>query len=122
MRPDEGVDEVRLGVRFTNHNVEGADLRWTTHGEVVRFDPEREVAFRIDENWAIWSFVLEPLDDGGTRITQRRETPDGLSDLARELIDGFMGGTGPFTEGLRGGMQETLARVKAAAESEGEVV
>lgn len=109
--------EVGLGTRFVNHNVEGPDLRWTTHGEVVGHDPERLVAFRIEENWAVWSLALEPLADGGTRVVQRRETPEGVSDLAIELTDAFMGGAGPFTETLRAGMRETLARVKAAAEA-----
>ena len=108
--------EVGRGTRFVNHNIEGGDLRWTTHGEVVQHEPERIIAFRIAENWAVWSLVLEPLADGGTRVVERRETPDGISDLAIELTDAFMGGAGPFTDTLRAGMRETLARVKAAAE------
>lgn len=62
------------------------ELRWTTHGEVVRLATEREVAFRIEENWVIWSFRLQPLPGGGTRLTQSRETPDGLSPLSLGLI------------------------------------
>lgn len=104
-----------LGVRFTNRNQDG-DLEWITHGEIVRFDEERALAFRIAENWAIWSFALEP-DPAGTRLIQRRETPDGISDLSRELTDGFMGGQETFTAALLNGMEQTLQRIRGAAEA-----
>ena len=35
-------------------------LFWPTQAKVVRFEPHREFAFRIKENWTIWSFTLEP--------------------------------------------------------------
>lgn len=110
-----GFDEVDLGTQFTNRNHHG-ELVWTTHGEVVRFAPEREIAFRIEENWAVWSFRIEPTDRG-TRLTQRRELPDGISQLSVDLTDGFMGGQAEFTATLRDGMRQTLGRIKAAAES-----
>jgi uncharacterized protein YndB with AHSA1/START domain len=115
------VDSVRLkadapglGVRFTNRNSHG-ELHWTTHGEIVRFEPEREVAFRIEENWAVWSFRLEPTPSGGTRLTQRRETPDGISDYSRNLTDTYLGGQEAFTKVLHAGMEQTLAAICAAA-------
>lgn len=113
--PDVDRD-IGVGTRFVNVNEEGADLEWTTHGVVVRFDPLREVAFRIEENWAVWSLSLEPIAGGGTRLVERRETPDGLSELALDLTDAFMGGQRLFTRNLRAGMQETLLRIREAAE------
>lgn len=110
-----GHDSVRLGAQFTNLNSHG-ELAWTTHGEIVRFTAEREIAFRIAENWVIWSFRLEPTDQDGTRLTERRETPEGVSELSLDLTDGFMGGQEAFTETLRAGMRQTLERIKAAAE------
>ena len=110
-------DDVTLGTRFVNVNEEGADLEWTTHGEVVRLEPNRSIAFRIEENWAVWSLTLEPLGADRTLLVERRETPDGLSELALDLTDAFMGGQQAFTRGLRAGMAETLARIKAAAEN-----
>lgn len=109
-----GHDQVGLGAQFTNLNSQG-ELEWKTHGEVVRFDIEHEIAFRIEENWVIWSFRLEPTD-GGTRLTQRRETPDGISELSLQLTESFLGGQDAFTQTLRQGMQQTLTRIKAAAE------
>jgi uncharacterized protein YndB with AHSA1/START domain len=109
-----GFDDVALGAEFTNLNQQG-EMEWVTHGEVVRFEPERELAFRIQENWVVWSFRLESTD-GGTRLTQRRDTPDGISDLSLELTDGFLGGQEVFTETLRAGMRQTLERIRDAAE------
>jgi hypothetical protein len=103
-----------VGVRFTNRNSHG-ELQWTTHGEIVRFDPEREIAFRIEENWAIWSFRLEPTAAGGTRLVQRREAPDGISEYSQNLTDTYLGGQEAFTEILHAGMEQTLAAIRAAA-------
>jgi uncharacterized protein YndB with AHSA1/START domain len=114
------VDSVRMkadvpavGVRFTNKNSHG-ELVWVTHGEIVRFEPEREVAFRIDENWVVWSFHLEPTASGGTLLVQRREAPDGISPLSLDLADSFFGGQEPFTATMRAGMEQTLAAIRDA--------
>lgn len=110
-----GFDEVALDAEFTNRNRQG-ELEWTTHGRIVRLEPERVIAFRIEENWVVWSFTLEPAA-GGTRLVQRREAPDGISDLSRELTDGFLGGQEVFTATMRAGMRQTLEGIKAAAEA-----
>ncbi|KRA31378.1 MULTISPECIES: SRPBCC family protein [unclassified Nocardioides] len=107
--------DLGLGAEFTNRNREG-ELEWTTHAEIVRFDAEQELAFKVVENWAVWSFRLQP-DGDGTVLTQTRDTPDGISDLSKELTDGFFGGQEPFLETLDAGMRQTLERIKAAAEA-----
>lgn len=106
------------GVRFTNRNRDG-ELEWTTHGVITRYDEPHVLAFRIEENWAIWSFELEPVTEG-TRVTQRRRTPDGISKLSWELTDGFMGGQAVFTESLLASMEETLQRIKTEVEERGD--
>lgn len=110
-----GQHRCELGTQFTNLNRHG-ELEWTTHAEIVRFDVERELAFRIRENWVIWCFDLVPTGDGGTALTQRRETPEGISDLSLQLTEEFMGGQEVFTQSLQEGMLQTLQRIKAAAE------
>jgi uncharacterized protein YndB with AHSA1/START domain len=110
-----GFDEVTLGAEFTNRNRQG-DLEWTTHGRVVELEPGRRIAFRIEENWLVWSFTLEPTGTG-TRLHQRREAPDGISELSLELTDGFLGGQEAFTETMRAGMRQTLEAIRAAAEA-----
>ena len=107
---------VRLGARMLNLNGQGWK-RWPTTGKVVRCEPHRDLAFRITENTVVWSFGLEPLDDGArTRLTHRRETPDGVSAVSRGLTTVVLGGVPAFTEELRTGMQRTLAGIKATVE------
>ena len=105
-----------VGSRFTNRNAHG-ELAWTTHAEVTRYDEGRALAFRIDENYVTWSFELEPTDGGGTLLRQRRDAPEGISELSRELTDAFMGGQDAFTASQRAGMRETLAAIRATAEA-----
>jgi uncharacterized protein YndB with AHSA1/START domain len=105
---------VQLGTTFVNINRRGA-LFWPTQAKVVRFEPHRDFAFRIKENWTIWSFLLEPTA-GGTRVTQRREAPHGISGVSKGLTRIALGGQATFVTELRAGMRQTLERVKAEAE------
>jgi uncharacterized protein YndB with AHSA1/START domain len=109
-----GGEPIGLGTRTINLNRRGP-LFWPTQSEVVRFEPERELAFRIKENWTIWSFHLTPTD-GGTHLVQRREAPDGLSGISAGLTKVVLGGQQVFTSELREGMAATLASIKADAE------
>jgi uncharacterized protein YndB with AHSA1/START domain len=111
-----GGGAVRLGTRTVNVNRRGL-LVWPTQAKVVRFEPHREFALRIRENLTVWSFTLEPTEAGGTRITQRRETPQGISSISLRLTDAVLGGQQTFTAELREGMRQTLARIKADVES-----
>lgn len=106
---------VRLGTRFVNINHQGWK-HWPTNAKVVRFTPHSDFAFAIVENNTVWSFQLEPTEDGGTRVTHRRETPRGISLISRALTKIALGGHEPFTAELLEGMSTTLERVKAAAE------
>ncbi|MEV0670060.1 SRPBCC family protein [Mycobacterium sp. NPDC050441] len=108
--------DIRLGSTFTNLNHLG-ELEWITHGEVVRYVPEQEIAFRIAENYAIWSFSISADGAAATVLTQRRETPDGISQLSLELTESHLGGQQAFTELLEAGMEQTLTAIKACAES-----
>jgi uncharacterized protein YndB with AHSA1/START domain len=112
----DGRTEVEAGVAFTNHNRHG-ELAWTTHGTVVGFVPEREIAFRIEENWVVWSFRIEETDHESVLLTQRRETPNGISDYSLDLTEKYMGGQAAFTETMRAGMRETLEGIRAAAQT-----
>lgn len=109
-------DGVQLGTRFSNLNRQGL-LFWPTRGKVVRFDPHRDFAFRIADNRTVWSYQLEPLPGGGTRVTQRRELPDGISPISLRLTKIALGGVESFTERLHVGMRQTLDRIKAEAEA-----
>ena len=110
-----GYEDIAVGVRFANENADG-ELTWTTHGEIVRCIPGSEIAFRVDESGLIWSFTLEEADGGGTRVIQRREAPEGISDNAHGLTETYMGGKLAFTRSIRDGMRQTLEGVRAACE------
>ena len=105
---------VQEGTTFDNLNRRGP-LFWPTQARVVTFEPHREFAFRIKENWTVWSFSLEPAGSG-TRVTQRRRAPEGVSGVSRGLTRIALGGQQVFTDELLAGMRQTLERVKAEAE------
>jgi uncharacterized protein YndB with AHSA1/START domain len=106
---------VREGTRFLNLNHQGRK-HWPTSAKVVRFQPHRDFAFRITENRTVWSFRLEPTVDGGTVVTHRRETPEGISMVSRVLTKLALGGQEPFVAELRDGMARTLDRIRAELE------
>lgn len=110
----KGRAPIGEGTYLTNINHRGL-LVWPTHSKVVRFEPGREIAWKIKENGTIWSFVLEPTAQG-THLVQHREAPNGLSEISISLTDRFMGGQGVFQAELQHGMRQTLAQVKALAE------
>jgi len=112
LRSDEGG----LGARFLNVNRKGL-LVWPTQSKVVRFEEGTEIAWRVKENFTIWSLRLEPTADGGTRVVQTREAPDGISDVSVGLTKVVFGGVPKFTETLQADMVRTLARIKADAEA-----
>lgn len=107
--------EVREGAKMINVNRKGF-LVWPTQSQVVEMVPEQRVAFRVKENWTVWSFDLSPTPTGGTRVVQRREAPKGISDLSVQLTKRVLGGVEEFTEELQQGMQQTLRKIKADAE------
>jgi uncharacterized protein YndB with AHSA1/START domain len=108
--------ETRQGAKMVNINHRGL-LVWPTQSMVTTFEPEQKIAFRIRDNWTIWSFTLGPTADGGTRVVQRREAPKGISDISVRLTKAVLGGVDDFTTELLRGMNHTLGRIKADAEA-----
>lgn len=104
----------KQGAGFLNINRRGP-LFWPTQAKIVRMEEDREFAFRVKENYTVWSFELEPTPTG-TRVTQRREAPQGISKLSTTLTKRVLGGTETFTAELEAGMAQTLAAIKAEAE------
>lgn len=110
----KGRAPIGQGTYLTNINHRGL-LIWPTHSKVVRFEPGREIAWKIKENGSTWSFILEPTPTG-THLVQRRDAPNGLSEISISLTDKLMGGQPTFQAELQQGMRQTLAQVKALAE------
>ncbi|WP_024801847.1 SRPBCC family protein [Nocardia sp. BMG51109] len=102
------------GTWTVNLNRDGRRYYPTT-SRIVRFEPNRTFAFRMNENATVWSFTLEPTESG-TRLTERRDVPNGVRKPIRLLIDKFLGGEQQFESNLVHGMNETLGKIKTAAE------
>jgi uncharacterized protein YndB with AHSA1/START domain len=107
---------MREGTKVINLNRRGL-LFWPTQAMVTEFVPEQRIAFRIKENWTIWSFTLSPTPEGGTRVVQRREAPKGISDVSVRLTKAVLGGVDEFTTELQQGMSHTLRQIKQDAEA-----
>lgn len=109
-----GKGPVGVGTTTMNINRRGL-LFWPTRAKIKEFEPNRRFAFKIAENGTIWSYDLEPTATG-TRLTESRHAPNGVSDLSNFLTRNVLGGTENFEDELELGMKQTLARIKAAAE------
>lgn len=105
---------VGLGTRTININRRGP-LVWPTTSKVVRFEPNREIAFRVAENHTVWSYTITPGDSGVT-LTERREVNGSTTKISSILVDKLFGGAESFETELKLGMAETLGKIKRAAE------
>lgn len=112
MRP---FGPLRAGTRTLNFNRRNG-LFWPTTSTVVEVIPEKKLAFRVDANRTIWSYELEP-NGQGTRVIESRHAENGVSVFSSMSINAVLGGTTNFERELVDGMNATLAKLKAAAES-----
>ncbi|GAA3533067.1 polyketide cyclase [Aeromicrobium flavum] len=110
-----GKGPVGVGTTTININRRGP-LFWPTRSKVKEFVPGRRFAFKIAENGTIWSYDLEPTATG-TRLTESRHAPHGVSAVSNFLTRTVLGGTDNFEVELEAGIRQTLERIKAAAES-----
>ncbi|WP_216914431.1 SRPBCC family protein [Nocardia noduli] len=107
----------KTGTWTVNWNRDGKKFYPTT-SRIVRYEPGRSFAFRMNENFTTWSYTLEPTETG-TRVTQRRDIPRGVSWPVRKMVDAVLGGEAAFEAKLVAGMNETLGRIKTAIETGG---
>ncbi|MGN2635544.1 SRPBCC family protein [Nocardia takedensis] len=105
----------KVGTFTVNWNKIGWKVYPTT-SRIVRFEPGKSFAFRMNENFTTWSFTLEPTATG-TRLVQRRDVEDGVSWPVRKAIDALLGGERTFEANLVAGMNETLGRIKKVVEA-----
>ena len=106
--------DVKLGTKTLNINRDG-NMWWPTQSQVIEFEPNKRIAFKIIENWTIWTYELEEIPTG-TRVVQSRATPRGTSGLSKFLVDKFMNGPDRFESRLERGMMMTLERMKSESE------
>jgi uncharacterized protein YndB with AHSA1/START domain len=106
---------LRPGKRTVNVNRRGL-LFWPTTSQVIEFIPECKLAFHVDQNNTVWTYELEPTASG-TRLTESRHAENGVTAVSNLMIGTLMGGVSNFEDELIEGMNASLARIKAAAES-----
>ena len=106
---------VRQGTRTLNLN-RRKRMFWPTTCTVVEIIPDRKLAFRVDTNNTIWTYELEPSGEG-TRLIESRHAENGVTAFSNLSVNALFGGTNKFERELLDGMNASLARIKAAAET-----
>jgi hypothetical protein len=106
---------VRQGTRTINLNRRNRTF-WPTTSTVTEVIPGEKIAFRVNQNGTIWSYELEPTE-AGTRVVETRHAENGVKPAANMTVNALFGGVQNFEGELVDGMNETLSRIKAAAEN-----
>jgi hypothetical protein len=112
----DGASGPAAGARFKGTNKRGI-MRWSTKPEVVAAEPGREFAFVTKSMGPStkWSYRFDPAADGGTDVTESFELIDDLPGYIR-FCDRYLMGIKDRKADLEDGMQQTLERIKKAAE------
>jgi len=103
-----------VGARFVGFNKRGW-ARWATTVRVVEAERGRSFAFRVEGLGVRWGYIFEP-DGDGTQLTETRDISGARIPVVKALSV-FVGGMDGHADELRAGMEQTLARIKAAAEA-----
>jgi uncharacterized protein YndB with AHSA1/START domain len=111
----KALGPVRQGTRTINLNRRNR-MFWPTTSTVTEVIPEKKLAFRVNANGSIWSYELEPTE-GGTRLTESRHAENGVKAVSNMTVNALFGGVPSFERELVEGMNQTLERIKAAAEA-----
>ncbi len=108
----DGATGPAVGARFQGHNRNGP-LKWTTTATITAAEPGRELAFSIKPGYTAWRYRFEP-SDGGTLVTESCRV------VQRNVVGRVMADLLPLIgrrRSLERGIQQTLERLKAAAEA-----
>ena len=105
---------LRPGTRTINLNRRNM-LFWPTTATITEVIPERKIAFRIPINTSVWSYELEATATG-TRLVETRHAETGVRAVSTAVTKAALGGVDSFESELLAGMNQSLARIKAAAE------
>jgi uncharacterized protein YndB with AHSA1/START domain len=105
---------LRPGTRTLNLNRRNM-LFWPTTATITEVVPERKLAFRIPLNTSVWTYELEPTANG-TRLVETRHAENGVTAVSTAATKAALGGVDNFEKELLEGMNQSLTRIKAAAE------
>ena len=87
-------------------------VKWATTSTVVESERGEVFSFTTKDSGATWTYRFAATADGGTHLTETRT--DGEKPVIAKVFHVVMPGR---PERLRSGMQQTLERIKAAAEA-----
>ncbi len=109
------IGKPKAGTLTINVNRDGWKF-WPTTSRILRYEKNSALAFRVSQNRTVWTYTLEPTEEG-TRLVERRDVPNGTTWVSRTLINAVLGGEPAFEENLVRGMNESLAKIRTAAET-----
>ena len=107
--------ELRKGTRSINLN-KFKGVIWPTLTKITEFEPEKKLSFYVAGPAALWMYLLEPTATG-TRLIERREINRARRTIANKALGTILGGTVSREVVIIEGMNKTLARIKAEAET-----
>lgn len=107
---------LRVGQAYLGINRRRAVV-WPTRSVIAVVEPGRALAWDTRSSGARWVWELTPEGHGATRVVHRRPVPTSLTLVSRVFAPLFLGGTEGHADELEQGMAETVARLRAAAES-----
>ena len=112
----DGATGPAVGARFKGTNKRGL-VRWSTKPEVVAAEAGREFGFitRGLGPSTRWTYRFDQAADGGTDVSESFEALDDLPLFIR-VCDRYLMGVKDRQADLEQGMQQTLDRIKKAAE------
>ncbi|GAC1649836.1 MAG: SRPBCC family protein [Mycobacterium sp.] len=111
----KALGPLRQGTRTVNLNRRNR-MFWPTTCTVTEVIPQKKLAFRVNQNNSVWSYELEPTE-AGTRVVESRHAENGVTAFSNMSVNALLGGVPNFERELVEGMEATLSRIKAAAES-----
>jgi uncharacterized protein YndB with AHSA1/START domain len=106
---------LRLGQWYLGIN-RRKSVAWPTRSVVAVLEPGRTLAWDVKTNGARWIWELRA-EGEGTRVVHRRPVPKRLTFVSNAFARVFLGGNARHADELEEGMAQTVARLKAAAES-----
>ena len=113
-----GATGPSVGAQFEATNRASRGPAWKNRPVVVAAEPGREFAFSRTEKFAgtiVWRYRFAP-EGCGTRVTERYEVVRPISRLGWLVITHIYGSSDRRGD-LRAGMQQTLERIRAKAET-----
>lgn len=106
----------RVGARTLNLNRRGPVV-WPTSSVLVRYEPERGIAWRVAASGTVWSLELAPgPTPGTTHLVHRREETGPTRPWSARLFGPLIGGLAAHDVELAAGMHRTLSAIKADVE------